>query len=95
MISDVLHVICTRLRLGQLSVRVGDGSRRSEEIVKKKKKKKKIRIAPFNEIIIIIAVPSKKKKKVLQWLPCQASNVIGSAPGLVGPVSVYCDWVRQ
>ena len=30
----------------------------------------------------------------LQWLPCQALGVIGSALGLVGPVSVYCDWVR-
>ena len=30
----------------------------------------------------------------LQWLPCQATGVIGSALGLVGPVSVYCDWVR-
>ena len=30
----------------------------------------------------------------LQWLPCQAPGVIGSALGLVGPVSVYCDWVR-
>ena len=28
------------------------------------------------------------------WLPCQAPGVIGSALGLVGPVSVYCDWVR-
>ena len=27
----------------------------------------------------------------LQWLPCQAPGVIGSAPGLVDPVSVYCD----
>ena len=27
-------------------------------------------------------------------LPCQAPGVIGSALGLVGPVSVYCDWVR-
>ena len=25
---------------------------------------------------------------------CQAPGVIGSALGLVGPVSVYCDWVR-
>ena len=25
----------------------------------------------------------------LQWLPCQASGVIRSALGLVGPVSVY------
>ena len=27
-------------------------------------------------------------------IPCQASGIIGSALGLVGPVSVYCDWVR-
>ena len=27
-------------------------------------------------------------------LPCQAPGVIGSALGLVGPMSVYCDWVR-
>ena len=33
-------------------------------------------------------------KLALQWLPCQAPGVIGSALGLVGPVSVYCDWVR-
>ena len=25
---------------------------------------------------------------------CQAPGVIGSVPELVGPVSVYCDWVR-
>ena len=31
----------------------------------------------------------------LQWLPCQAPGVIGSVLGLVGPVSVYCDWVRK
>ena len=30
----------------------------------------------------------------LQWLPCQAPGVIGPVRGLVGPVSVYCDWVR-
>ena len=29
-----------------------------------------------------------------QWLPCQAPGGIGSALGLVGPVSVYCDGVR-
>ena len=29
----------------------------------------------------------------LQWLPCQAPGIIGSALGLVG-LSVYCDWVR-
>ena len=28
-----------------------------------------------------------------QWLPCQAPGVIGSALGLVGPVSVYCGWL--
>ena len=33
-------------------------------------------------------------KLALQWLPCQAPGVIGSALGLVGPVSVYCNWVR-
>ena len=33
-------------------------------------------------------------KLALQWLPCQAPGVIGSALGLVGPLSVYCDWVR-
>ena len=27
-------------------------------------------------------------------VPCQAPGGIGSALGLVGPVSVYCDWVR-
>ena len=27
-------------------------------------------------------------------LPCQAPGVIGSALPVVGPVSVYCDWVR-
>ena len=33
-------------------------------------------------------------REPLQWLPCQAPGIIGSALGLVGPVSVYCDWVR-
>ena len=33
-------------------------------------------------------------KLALQWLPCQAPGVIGLALGLVGPVSVYYDWVR-
>ena len=28
-----------------------------------------------------------------QWLPCQVW-IIGSALGLVSPVSIYCDWVR-
>ena len=33
-------------------------------------------------------------KLAFQWIPCQAPGVIGSALGLVSPVSVYCDWVR-
>ena len=33
-------------------------------------------------------------KLALQRLPCQAPGIIGSTLGLVGPVSVYCDWVR-
>ena len=33
------------------------------------------------------------QKLTLQWLLCQAPGVIGSALGLVGPVSVYCDLV--
>ena len=33
-------------------------------------------------------------KLALQWLPCQAPGVTGSALRVVGPVSVYCDWVR-
>ena len=32
---------------------------------------------------------------VLQWLPCQVRGVRGSVLGPLGPVSVYCDWVRQ
>ena len=35
-----------------------------------------------------------ESKLALQWLSCQAPGVIGSALGLVGPVSVHCDWVR-
>ena len=34
------------------------------------------------------------QKLALLCLPCQAPGVIGSALGLVGQVSVYCDWVR-
>ena len=34
------------------------------------------------------------QKLAIQWLPCQAPGVIGSALELVSPVSVYCDWVR-
>ena len=34
-------------------------------------------------------------KLAFQWLPCQASGVIGSTLGLVGTVAAYCDWVRK
>ena len=34
------------------------------------------------------------KKKGLQWLPCQAPGSTWSVWGLIGPVSVYCDWMR-
>ena len=34
------------------------------------------------------------QKLALQRLPCQTPGVIGSALGLAGQVSVYCDWVR-
>ena len=34
-------------------------------------------------------------KMGIQWLPCQVPGVTGSALGLVGLVSIYCDWVRQ
>ena len=30
----------------------------------------------------------------LQWLPSQAPGVVGSTLGLVGPVSIFCDWAR-
>ena len=33
-------------------------------------------------------------KLALHLLPCQAPGIIGSALGLVGPVSVYYGWVR-
>ena len=32
---------------------------------------------------------------VLKWLLCQAPGVTESELRLVGPVSVYCGWVRQ
>ena len=33
------------------------------------------------------------KKLALQWLPCQAPDVVGLMLGLVVLVSVYCKWV--
>ena len=34
------------------------------------------------------------EKLTPQRLPCHTPGVMGSALGLVGQVSVYCDWVR-
>ena len=36
-----------------------------------------------------------KTGSLLQWPPCQAPGVTRSALGLVSPVSVHCDWMRQ
>ena len=33
-------------------------------------------------------------KLLFQWLSCQVLGIIGSVLEIVGPVSVYCDWVR-
>ena len=46
----MLHVIRTRMRLGHLSLRVGDSSRHSKEIVNKSG------IAPFSATIITITI---------------------------------------
>ena len=43
---DLLHVMCTRLHQGHVSVRGGDRSRRKDDVVK-------IRFEPFNVMIII------------------------------------------
>ena len=45
--------------------------------------------------IFLGLVTQETLKLVLQWLPCQAPGIIGSALGLVGLVSVFCDWVRE
>ena len=47
----------------------------------------------YNRIFLGQVIPV-TSKLALQWLPCQAPGVIGSAQELVGLVSVYCDWVR-
>ena len=46
----MLHKICTKLRPGYLTIRVGDSSQCSVETVKK------IQIPPLNGIIIIIII---------------------------------------
>ena len=59
----MLHVICTQMHPGHLSVRVGDSSRRSEEIVKKTS-----RIAAFNAFFIIFLGIFKLSQIALQVL---------------------------
>ena len=36
-----------------------------------------------------------KLTMVLKWLPYQAPGVMVLAPRLVGPASLFCEWVRQ
>ena len=71
----MLHVICTRLHPGHLSVRVEDSLRRTKDIVKKKKKKKKkSRIVPFNGIIIIIIIFKRPNRLVGLMIKASASK---------------------
>ena len=57
---------------------------------KKKKKKRRKKNKKKN-----MKVPTKSGNYLApEWLPCQAPGIIGSALGLVGPVSVNCDWMR-
>ena len=50
--------------------------------------------SPSTDPIVSGAWQGSHSKLALQWLPSQAPGVRGSALGLVGPVSVYCDRVR-
>ena len=49
--------------------------------------------AVYMEIVLSPVIPL-TAKLALQWRPCQAPGAVGLALGLVGPVSVYCDWVK-
>ena len=128
----MLHVVCTRLSPGRLSVRVGDSSRRSEETVKKKKKISNYASQcdhyyycyyehyyhlQYRSSGLAVRCPLQERQTrdpvpfslwgfsghsctadlvtlLLYWLPCQAPGDKRLALGLVGPVSVYCEWVR-
>ena len=50
--------------------------------------------SPLTSASFLVHVVPVTSKLVLQWLPCQEPGHIGSAMGLVDPVSVHCDWVR-
>ena len=43
-------------------------------------------VGPFLDRVILVT-----SELVPQWLPFHVPGVIGSALGLVGPMSVYCD----
>ena len=51
-------------------------------------------IPAFAVDVFLGRVISVAQQLVLQWLPCQGPGITGSALGLVGPMSVDCDWVR-
>ena len=51
-------------------------------------------IPAIPEGILLGRVIPVTEKLVTQWLPGQTPGDIGSALGVVGLVSVYCDWVR-
>ena len=59
---DLLHVICTWLHPGHLSICVGDSLQHSEKIAKKAS------IAAFNAVIILVIVIRLQKKLELQHL---------------------------
>ena len=56
-------------------------------------RERKIRGSNCDEIFPGRVIPV-TSKLALQWLSCQAPGIIGSVLGLVGQLSVYCDWVR-
>ena len=81
--SDVLHVICTRLRPGRLSVRVGDSSRHSEEIVKKS------RIAPFMQLLLsLLCLDTFTCCHTIAQFANHPCNLIKSQSTDTGPISL-------
>ena len=54
-----------------------------------------VSIPAFNVGFILARVIPVTSKLVMQWLSCQMPGVIRSTLGLVGLVSLYCDWMRE
>ena len=82
------------MRPGHKSVRVGDISRRIEDTVKKS------RFAPFDAVIIIITTvcffslcytSDVQRASGYYLTPMILPEVMGSLPGLVGRVLMFCD----